>query len=276
MQIDSHQHFWRYNEEEYEWINEDMVKLKKDFLPEDLLDELGKTGYDGCVAVQARQIETETKFLLHLMEKNAFIKGVVGWLDLQADNIASILEKYVDNQNLKGLRHIVESEPDPEFLLNPSFLKGISHLKNHNLTYDILVLPKHLPAAIKFVAKFPEQKFVVDHLAKPFIKDKKISPWKDDLHALAAFPNVYCKISGLVTEASWNSWHKDDFTPYLDIALQAFGTERLMIGSDWPVCLLAASYKEVMAISGDYISKLSKEEQRKIMGGNACTFYNLS
>ncbi|MEX2232375.1 MAG: amidohydrolase family protein [Cyclobacteriaceae bacterium] len=276
MKIDSHQHFWIYNEEEYEWINEDMMMLRRDFLPGDLIVELRKTGYRGCVAVQARQSEKETQFLLHLMEKNPSIKGVVGWLDLQANDIGEKLEQYGKYPNLKGLRHIVQSEPDPEFLLRPSFLKGISLLKNYDLTYDILIFPQHLAAAIKFVTKFPEQKFVLDHLAKPLIKDKKSSPWKQDLHALAVFPNVYCKLSGMVTEASWNSWHKDDFSPYLDIALQAFGAERLMIGSDWPVCLLAASYEAVMEITGDYISKLSKEEQRKIMGTNACAFYNLS
>jgi L-fuconolactonase len=276
MKIDSHQHFWKYDEGEYEWINDEMAILKRDFLPEDLVVELTKNGYHGSVVVQARQSEKETEFLLALMEENSFIKGVVGWLDLQAADTWLKLEKYGKSQNLKGLRHIVQSEPDPEFLLRPSFLNGISLLKNYNLTYDILIFPPQMPAAIKFVAKFPEQKFVVDHLAKPYIKDKKISSWRENLNALADFTNVYCKISGMVTEASWHSWHKSDFLPYMDVALEAFGAQRLMIGSDWPVCLLSARYDEVMGIAGDYISQLSKEEQRKIAGDNACDFYNLS
>ena len=252
-----------------------MAVLKRDFLPFDLFPLLRESGYNGCVAVQARQTDDETDFLLNLMENNDAVKGVVGWLDLQADNIEDKLQKYSGNKGLKGLRHIVQSEPDPQFLLRPQFLRGIGLLQTFNLTYDILIFPQHLPTTIKFISKFPYQRFVLDHLAKPLIKDRKISPWDHDLRDLAAFPNVCCKLSGLVTEASWKTWSLNDFTPYLETALELFGADRLMIGSDWPVCLLAASYQEVMAVTEDYISKLSKDEQVKITGTNAIGFYDL-
>jgi L-fuconolactonase len=276
MKIDAHQHFWVYSEEEYGWIDDRMEILKRNFLPADLSPLLEHTGYSGCIAVQARQTEEETQFLLDLMNEHSFIRGVVGWLDLQSIDIEERLNEFTRNKNLKGLRHIVQSEPDAQFLLRPQFLTGISLLKNFNLTYDILIFPQHLAAAIEFVSKFPDQKFVLDHLAKPFIRDKKISPWKEQLHTLASYPNVYCKLSGMVTEASWTNWRKDDFTLYLEVALEAFGAERLMIGSDWPVCLVASSYEEVMSITEDYICKLSQHEQGSITGGNARLFYNLS
>lgn len=275
MKIDAHQHFWIYNKEEYSWIDDDMKALRRDFLPEDLFPELEKKGYVGSVAVQASQSEQENGFLLDLAGKYSFIKGVVGWIDLQADDVQEKLEKLVNNKRFKGVRHIVQSEPDPEFLLRPKFLRGIRHLKNFNLTYDILIYPPQLKVAADFVSRFPDQKFVLDHLAKPYIKDQKINKWAEDIKLLASFPNVYAKISGLVTEASWSSWKKKDFQPYLDVALEAFGAGRLLIGSDWPVCLVAGTYSEVIDLAEAFISDLSLEEQNKITGENAIEFYNL-
>ncbi|CAN5333503.1 amidohydrolase family protein [soil metagenome] len=276
MKLDAHQHFWIYNKEEFSWINDEMKVLRRDFLPEDLNSELEKKGYDGSLAVQASQTEQENIFLLELAEKHRSIKGVVGWVDLQADDVQTKLEKYAENSKLKGVRHIVQSEPDLEFLLRPKFLKGIGLLKNFNLNYDILIFPQHLKVAAEFVSKFPDQKFVLDHLAKPYIKNQKISEWENDLKLLASFPHVHAKISGLVTEASWSSWKKADFKPYLEVALEAFGADRLMIGSDWPVCLVAGTYEEVIDLTEHFISNLSIEEQKKITGENARKFYNLS
>jgi L-fuconolactonase len=275
MKIDAHQHFWLYNQEEYNWINNEMNVLKRDFLPENLITELKKEGFDGSVAVQASQHEGENDFLLDLADRYSLIKGVVGWVDLQADDVKAKLEKYAKNIKFKGVRHIVQSEPDPEFLLRPNFLRGISQLQYFDFTYDILIFPPHLKVAADFVSRFPDQKFVLDHLAKPYIKEQRISDWKKDLKLLASFPNVMAKISGLITEDHWNSWEKNDFKPYLETALEAFGAERLMIGSDWPVCLLAASYQEAIQISEDLVSELSTDEQRQIRGENAINFYNL-
>jgi L-fuconolactonase len=275
MKIDAHQHFWQYNPEEFGWINEEMTVIKRDLLPEDLKPELDAAGYGGCVAVQAPQTEAETEFLLGLADQHDFIRGVVGWVNLQAGDVEARLAHYSRHPKLVGLRHIVQAEPDDQFLLNPDFGRGIRLLKKYNLRYDILIYPRHLPVASQFAARFPDQPFVLDHLAKPFIKDHEMEPWATHLRGLARHENVYCKLSGMVTEADWLVWDWDDFTPYLDVALEAFGPGRLMIGSDWPVCKVAAGYGEAMQIVEEYIARLSPSEKAGILGENAVRFYGL-
>jgi len=275
MKIDSHQHFWHYNTEEYGWMGGNMNVIKKDFLPNDLSIELNKIGFDGSIAVQSRQKLEETNWLIQLAEKYDIIKGVVGWVDLLSPSLKDQLEKYSEHPKFIGVRHVIHDEPDNDFILRNDFLKGISLLNEFNLVYDILVFPIHLGNTIKFVSDFPDQVFVLDHIAKPYIKDKKISPWKEQLEALATFPNIYCKISGMVTENNWDSWGKEDFYPYLDAVFEAFGTDRTMIGSDWPVCRVAGAYKEIMEIVIEYISKFSLKEQNNILGLNAIKAYKI-
>jgi L-fuconolactonase len=276
MKIDAHQHFWKYTPQDYGWISEDMSIIRRDFLPADLLPELKKAGYDGCVAVQAPQAEEETRFLLDLADHYSFIKGVVGWIDLQAANAEERLAIFSPHPKLRGIRHIVQAEPDDHFLFKPAFKQGISLLEKFKLTYDILIYPKQLPAAIEFVRAFPKQKFVLDHIAKPFIKDHILEPWATHIRKLAAHENVYCKLSGMVTEADWQHWKKSDFTPYLETVLEAFGAKRLMIGSDWPVCKVAGEYTQVMQLVQEFISSLSTDEQARILGRNAIEFYGLN
>lgn len=275
MKIDAHQHFWKYSPQEFGWISDEMAAIRRDFLPPDLLPELQKSGFNGCVAVQAPQSEAETKFLLNLADQYSFIKGVVGWVDLQAPDVKDRLDIFSKHPKLTGIRHVVQAEPDEQFLLKPAFQHGVSLLETFDLTYDILIYPKHLPAAIAFVSKFPSQKFVLDHIAKPFIKDQVTEPWATYLRELARRENVYCKLSGMVTEASWQGWKKSDFTPFIETVLEAFGSKRLMIGSDWPVCKVAGEYSQVMQLVQDHISDLPTTEQAQILGLNAIQFYNL-
>lgn len=275
MKIDSHQHFWKYNPVKDAWINEEMKVIKRDFLPSDLKPLLLENQIDGCVAVQADQSEDETRFLLDLAKDNSFIKGVVGWVDLCAENIEERLEYYTKYEKLKGFRHIVQGETDIDFMLSERFQNGISKLVKYSFTYDILIFPKHLENAAKLLAKFPEQKFVIDHLAKPDFKNKDFSNWEKGIKAIAQFPNVMCKVSGLVTEADWNNWTASDFTYCLDVVTEVFGIDRLMFGSDWPVSLLAASYAESCDIVEDYFSKFSKADQDKFWSKNAINFYDL-
>jgi len=274
MKIDAHQHFWKYDPVEYDWIDDSMSLLKKDFLPEHLTAELSNCGFDGCIAVQARQTEEESRFLLDLARQNKFIKGVVGWVDLRNKKVHERLEILSKNKLLKGIRHIVQSEPD-DFMLKKDFQNGISILKQFNLTYDILIYPRQLISAIELVNHFPDQHFVIDHIAKPSIKEQKIESWKSGIMELALAPNVFCKISGLVTEADRKYWEPEDFTSYLDVIFDVFSIDRLMVGSDWPVCLLAAGYKQVMVIIEDYTRNFNKEDVAKVFGGNAIRFYDL-
>ncbi|SDF19811.1 L-fuconolactonase [Mucilaginibacter pineti] len=273
--IDAHQHFWIFDPVKDSWINDDMLVIKRDFLPADLLPVLKQNGVDGCVAVQASQTEQETTFLLALAAENDFIKGVVGWVDLKADNLEEKLQDYKQNRVLKGFRHILQSEPDKKHMLQPEFKKGIAALQKHGYTYDILIYPEHLPYAAQLAGEFPDQQFVVDHLAKPNIKDQQITEWKKGIQALAEYQNVHCKISGMLTEADWHSWKTEDFTPYLDVIFNAFGINRIMFGSDWPVCLLAGGYKRTVEIMQMYCAQLSKNEQSLFWGENAIAFYNL-
>ena len=276
MKIDAHQHFWHYNPDEHVWMTDAMSGLKRDFLPADLAPLLAQVGLDGSIAVQARQTLQETEWLLELADRRDFIKGVVGWVDLRSADVEAQLATYAQHRKLKGVRHVVHDEPDDEFMLRAEFLRGLGKLQALGLAYDLLLFPKHLPVAVEVVKQFPAQRFVLDHIAKPFIKDRVISPWDEQLRGLAQFDNVYCKVSGMVTEADWQRWQPADFRPYLDIVLDCFGVERVMFGSDWPVCTLAGTYEEVFQIVQGYIQQLSGEIQGKILGGNAAGFYGVA
>jgi L-fuconolactonase len=273
--IDAHQHFWQYDPVRHDWISEDMVVIRKDFLPEQLKQIYDKEGVDGCIAVQADQTETETDFLMQLAAENNFIKGVVGWVDLLAENCAERLAHYQQFPIVKGFRHILQAE-DPSFMSAPAFVRGISLLSQFDFTYDILVYPRHLSAVQALVAKFPDQRFVIDHIAKPDIKNGLIDEWAAGMRKLAVYPNVYCKISGMVTEADWQHWQADNLYPFLSVITEAFGVHRLMYGSDWPVCLVAATYQEMWQPVKDFYRSFTKEEQAALFGDNARDFYHLS
>ena len=275
MRIDAHQHFWNYSAQDYGWINDAMAVLQRDFLPKDLKPLLSAEGFDGCIAVQARQTLEETRWLLELAEENDFIKGVVGWVDLCSPELAAQLERFAKDSKLVGVRHVLQDEPDDEFMLQPEFRRGIARLANYGLTYDLLLYPKHLPIAVKLVHEFPRQKFVLDHIAKPRIAERVIEPWESGIRELAQFENVWCKASGMVTEARWKEWKPQDFWPYLDIVFEAFGPDRVMIGSDWPVCTVAASYRETMAIVKNYLEKFGPTEREGVLGGNCAKFYDV-
>jgi L-fuconolactonase len=272
--IDAHQHFWTYSQRDFGWIDESMASIRRDFLPVNLKAELENNGFHGSVAVQVRQTLEETRWMLELAENNPFILGVVGWVDLRSPRLHEELESFAGKPKLVGIRHIVQSEPD-DFLLQPDFLRGISLLEEFDLAYDILIYTQHLPIAAEFVGRFPRQRFVLDHLAKPPIKSRAVDTWARGLRNLASLPNVFAKVSGLVTEADWSSWKPEDIQPYLDVAFECFGPSRLMIGSDWPVCNVAASYTRVVTLVKEYLSKYAEEEREAVLGGNAAKFWRL-
>ncbi|WP_106598003.1 amidohydrolase family protein [Dyadobacter jiangsuensis] len=274
MTIDAHQHFWIFDEERDSWITPDMQVIRRNFLPEDLSPVLKANKVDGCVAVQASQTDPETEFLLHLAEANDFVAGVVGWVDLRAENLYDQLERYSQFEKLKGFRHVAQGQPEG-FLLQPEFVRGVGQLVAFDFTYDILIYQNQLKEAFNFAVKLPNVHFVLDHIAKPLIKAQELQPWADDIRRLAELPNVHCKVSGMVTEANWMHWEKADFRPYLDVVFEAFGTERIMYGSDWPVCLVAGEYEGAKGILTDYLSMFSDDEVRDVMGNNARRFYNL-
>ena len=276
MSIDAHVHFWHYTKDEYEWIDDRMAALRRDFLPADLAREMATSGIDRCIAVQARKSLEETDWLLKLADQYSQIAGVVGWVDLQAPDVRDQLERYALNSKLVGIRHIVQSEPDDRFLVRPSFCRGISLLEDLELAYDVLIYPKHLPAAADFISRFKAQRFVIDHLAKPKIRAHEIDEWERRMRVIATFPHVYCKVSGLVTEADWSHWNPHDFRPYLDVVFDCFGPYRIIAGSDWPVCTVAASYASTVGILTDYLATRSDQERVAVMGGNAERFWNLS
>ena len=276
MNIDSHQHFWRYDPIRDGWITDEMSVIRHDFMPTDLLPELRHNQMDGCIAVQADQSEAETIFLLDLATKYEEIKGVVGWVNLCAPDLPDRLEYFSQFEKLCGFRHVAQSEPDDRFLVWKDFSAGIQYLQQFGYTYDILIYPRQLPAAIELVAKFPHQRFVIDHLAKPFIRTGEISTWAQQMRIIAQNPNVHCKVSGLITEADWKNWRFADFKPYLDVAFEAFGPDRIMFGSDWPVCLLAGSYEQVRSLVAQYVRNFPVEQQQKIFGLNAISFYGLN
>lgn len=275
MVIDSHQHFWKYEPVKHSWIDDDMSVIRKNFLPSDLAKVYQENGINGCIAVQADQTLEETDFLIDLASKNDFIKGIVGWVDLRAENIEDVLEKYSQFKIVKGFRHVVQGEADHNFLLRPNFSRGISLLEKHNFTYDILVFPHQLGSVLEFVKKFPNQKFVIDHIAKPYIKDGYFEGWATMMTAIGKHENVSCKMSGMVTEADFNTWTPAQIQPYMNTVLEGFGSKRVLFGSDWPVCLIAGNYSKIKKLTTDFISQFSQIEQNSIMGNNAIEFYNL-
>lgn len=274
MLLDSHQHFWKYHPDQYPWIPPGSA-LHRDWLPADLAPLLAAAGLDGCIAVQARQTLEESRWLLALADASPIIAGVVGWVDLRSEQVGAQLAEFVLHPKFRGVRHVVQDEPDVNFLLGAEFQRGIGHLHGFGLTYDLLIFPSQLPAAIELVRRFPAQPFVLDHIAKPPIKAGALSPWREQIRELAQAPNVLCKVSGLITEAHHTAWQPADFTPYLDIVAEAFGPERLMYGSDWPVCLLAGSYERTHRLAADYFAARPAAERQKIFGANAARFYGL-
>lgn len=275
QRIDAHQHFWQFDPVRDSWINEKMSVIKKDFLPADLLPVLMENGVDGTVIVQSDQSEKENDFQLANAGKFDFIKGVVGWVDLQSATVEERLAYYSSFEKMKGFRHVLQDEEDRALMLKPAFMNGIARLDGLGFTYDILIFPDQLTSAAELVAAFPQQKFVLDHIAKPEIRNGNIKDWKAKIESLAVHENLYCKISGMVTEADWRNWRQEDFIPYMDTIVEAFGMNRLMFGSDWPVCLVAASYQQVMEITTNYFSAFSDAEKQRFYGGNASEFYNL-
>jgi L-fuconolactonase len=273
MIVDAHQHFWRYEPREYGWIDDRMEPLRRDFMPADLVPHLEQAGVDVTIAVQTRQTIEETAWLLQLASAHPFIAGVVGWVDLRADDVAARVGSLGDQPRLAGIRHVVQSEPDDRFLLDPAFGRGIAALGQAGLPYDILIYPRHLPVAAEFVGRFPSQAFVLDHLAKPEIRKGAIDEWARDLRRIAAAPNVWCKLSGLVTEADWRAWTPEQIDPYLDVAFECFGAGRLIAGSDWPVCTLASDYSRTMAVVRDYLAPFTSTERAAVLGGNASEVY---
>jgi L-fuconolactonase len=280
MQIDSHQHFWRYSAEEYPWIGAGMERIARDFLPVDLAAVAQPQGIGGSVAVQARQSLVESRWLLELADADPFVRGVVGWVDLQSPDVVRQLEPLAAHSRFVGVRHVVQDEPDPRFLLGEAFVRGLEQLRRFDLTYDLLLYPEQLPAAVELVSLLPEQPFVLDHLAKPRIAAggawNGFAGWRRNIESLATHDNVTCKVSGMVTEAVWRGWKPADFRPCLDVVLAAFGPERLLFGSDWPVCLVAAEYADVVGIVRDYFSQATAGEQAQIFGGTAARFYGLT
>jgi len=273
--IDAHQHFWQFDPVRDSWINNDMAIIQHDFLPQQLEKILSENGMDGSVVVQSEQSEMENQFQLSNAAQYDFIRGVVGWVDLQAADIENKLSYYQQFKKLKGFRHVLQGEPQRDLMLQPAFKNGISLLNKYGFTYDVLIFPDQLKYAAQLAAAFPDQPFVIDHIAKPGIKDSLIADWEKDILSTAAHQNVVCKISGMVTEADWKNWKTEDFTPYLDVIVAAFGTNRIMYGSDWPVCLVAADYAKMKQIVDDYFSQFSADEQAAFYGKTATAFYKL-
>ena len=273
--IDAHQHFWKFDPVRDSWIDADMAVLQKDFLPNDLMLHLQENNFEGSVVVQSAQSEEENLFQLDNAARHNFIKGVVGWVDLQATNVEERLTYYSSFNMMKGFRHVLQGEQQRDLMLSPGFMNGISKLQQFGFTYDVLIFPDQLQYIQQLIALFPDQKFVIDHLAKPAIRDKNIQDWKKGIEAIALYENVYCKISGMVTEADWQHWKQEDFIPYLDVVVNAFGKKRIMYGSDWPVCNVAGGYEKMFSIVKKYFSFFSDEEQQLFFGENAIRFYNL-
>ena len=275
MKIDSHHHFWRYSAEEYGWISDEMAALRRDFLPEDLQPLIESAGIDGVVSVQARQTEVETEDLLAFGRENDFIRGVVGWAPLADPGVDAVLERWSGEEKLKAIRHVVQDEPDDLFILGDEFNQGVGRLERFGLLYDILIFEKHLPQTIAFVDRHPNQRFVLDHIAKPRIREGSIETWRADIGRLAERENVACKISGMATEADWGAWTYEQMRPYFDAVLESFGPQRLMFGSDWPVCLVATEYARWVETVDRWASELSTDEQARLWGGTAVEVYGL-
>ncbi|AKD54441.1 amidohydrolase family protein [Spirosoma radiotolerans] len=275
MTIDAHQHFWHFDPVRDSWITDDMASLRRDFLPADLEPILAQNGIDGCVAVQASQSEDETIFLVRMAQAYDIIKGVVGWVDLQSAQLPERLQDLSQYKEIKGFRHVAQAEPD-DFLTRPAVVEGIRQLASFGLTYDILIYPTQLKAALHLVRSVPNVSFVVDHLAKPYIKKQEISRWSNFMAEIAKNKHVSCKLSGMVTEGDWQNWSKKDFFPYMDVIFETFGPDRIMFGSDWPVCLVAANYTQVKTLVDEYVSNWGEEVRAKVFGANAVSFYKLT
>lgn len=275
IKIDAHQHFWKFDPVRDSWINDNMKVIRKDFLPKDLKPVLAQNNIEGTIVVQSDQSESENIFQLSNVFQNDFIKGVVGWVDLKRPDIKEILQEYSGIEKLKGFRHVLQGEANRAHMLDPAFKTGIGSLHKFGFTYDILIFPDQLSYTNQFVRMFPDQPFILDHIGKPNIAQQDITLWKKEIKQLGECENVYCKISGLVTEANWKTWKVEDFKPYLDIVVESFGTNRILFGSDWPVCLVAASYKETLGIVESYFKDFSKNEKDMFFGGNALKFYNI-
>ncbi len=270
--IDAHQHFWRYAPDTHAWIDDSMAALRRDFLPADLEPLLRAAGFDGCIVVQAQQDIAETEWLLRLADEHPFIRGVVGWVDLCAPDVRGQLARVAAHPRLCGIRQVVQGEPDG-FMLRSEFQRGIAALAEFDLAYDILIYARQLPDAAALVKAFPRQRFVIDHIAKPEIRAREVETWGRGIAAISRYRNVLCKLSGMVTEADWNAWTPADLQPYIDVVFEWFGPERIMVGSDWPVCTLAGAYADVMAVAMARIETLSPRDRDAVLGGNAARFY---
>ena len=275
MRIDAHQHFMVYNAEEYVWVTDELSELKGTFLPADSVRLLESINFDGCIAVQARNMVKEIEWLLGLAQTSPVIKGVVGWVDLTSPDVATQLERYAGYPKMRGVRHALTDEPDDMFMLRDDFRRGIGKLRQFDLTYDLLIFPKHIPYAIELVQEHPDQKFVLDHIGNPNIRDGVMSPWDLGIAELGRFDNVFCKLSGMAFVAEWHKWKPEDFAPYLDVVFNAFGPERLIVGSNWPVCTVSGDYESVMGIVLTYLSRFSSETREKILGENCRRFYGV-
>ena len=275
MRIDAHQHFWQYDPVKHSWINDEMSVIRKDFGPAELSPFLQELNIDGTVAVQADETEKETSYLLNLASQNDFIKGVVGWVDLKTEGLEQRLEAYQHASKLVGFRAIMQGQSDEKYLTNPVFTKNVKLLAEYGYTYDLLVFHHQLPSLIRFTDKLPDNKMILDHIAKPDIKNKNIIEWKQQMRLLAGHPNIYCKLSGIITEADYKKWSYDDVIPYIETAAEYFGTERISFGTDWPVCLVAGSYRQVYEIIEKFSNQLDTQQKEKLFGINTATFYNL-
>ncbi|MEX2304387.1 MAG: amidohydrolase family protein [Bryobacterales bacterium] len=275
MTIDSHHHFWKYGTAEYGWIDDAMKVIRRDFLPADLEKEIRAAGIDGVVSVQARQTLEENRFLLDFARQHDFIKGVVGWVPLIDGGVQGVLEEFAAQPKAKAVRHVLQGEADDRYMLRADFNRGIALLKDLGLVYDILIFERHLPQTLQFVDRHPDQVFVLDHIAKPRIKDGYLSPWQTNIVQLAHRPNVYCKLSGMVTEADYQNWTEQELGPYIDTVISAFGPKRVMFGSDWPVCLVACPYGRWVEVVKKRIAELTQAEQQRILGETAVEAYKL-
>lgn len=273
--IDAHHHLWKYTAAEYGWLDESMAELRRDFLPGDLMREIAAAGIDGTVAVQARQTLEETRWLLDLADECEAIRCVVGWAPIAGENFPEVMEEFESRAKLKGLRHVIQGERDEHYILREDFNAGIRAMEGSGLVYDVLIYERHLQQTIEFVNRFPEQVFVLDHVAKPLIRAGVLEPWASRMRELARRENVWCKVSGMVTEADWSGWTEDSLRPYLDVVVEAFGPKRMMAGSDWPVCLVACGYKEWFEVLRKYFAGFSKDEQDAVFGGTAVGVYGL-
>jgi L-fuconolactonase len=276
VRIDAHQHFWRYSAEDYPWLDDSMASLRRNFAPDDLQPELERASISGTVLVEARSAVQETESLLGVANQTEFVRGVVGWLPLTDPAVGELLERFAAEPKFRGLRHAILAEADPEFMQRADFNRGIALLAPRRLTFDLLFAPGNLAGAPQLVDRHPEQLFVLDHFAKPLIRERQLEPWSTQLRELARRPNVYCKVSGLTTEAERQSWQLSDLRPYLDVALEAFTPARMMFGSDWPMCTLATSYQRWLDTVTEWIAALSASERERILGGTAVEAYRLA